>query len=868
MVVRNPLVVPFVGLAAGILVSRRLEFEARPVALAAIALVVLSVVAARKVSRRTGLIATCAAFVQAGILIDLHHRPPPPPQIDFTPGERLVLEGCVVEPPAFGADREQFVLELEPGARVRVNWYVRDGEQPPRLHYGQRVEIEARLRRPRNYGNPGAFDFVGYLARRDIYWLASVNSRSAPRVTGTCKNHLLGWVYGARQAALERLDHLYANDPFAAGMLRATLVGDTARLEQQWVDSFRRTGTYHALVISGLHLTTLTTCLVFFLRVLSVGVGWSLLLTAGLAWAYALVAGGAAPVVRAAAGLTLFLTGRWFYRKPLVVNLLAAVGIVFLLSDPAQLFDPSFQLSFLSVALIGAIAIPVLEQTTDPYERGTRSLGNLRWDGHLPPRVAQMRVEWRLVAETLAWCFRIPSSASLMVASLLARFGFFFWNLLIVSAVVQFGLALPLICYFHANSYSGLTANLLVVPLMNAVIPVGFLALATGWPWPAEWAAWLIHAASRVAGWHAEHDPGGRVPEPPEWLFWAFLLALVLSAVAVGRGRLPGDARKTELRRRPDGGVCLSGLMRAARPFALRILAGASFAAAFLILVTHPFEPPMTPGTLEVTAVDVGQGDSTWIQAPEGQHMLVDTGGLLAYGRRRTNFDIGEEVVSDYLFTRSIRHIDVVALTHAHEDHIGGLRAIVDNFRPREVWTGALPDAEPWTLLRDHLRRAGVRIIAPRAGERRRWGGVDIEFLSPPPEYETSGKPNNNDSLVFRLQYGSGSFLMTGDVERAMEYRMAGSGLLQPTDVLKVAHHGSRTSSTDEFLEAVRPTWAIISSGADNQFRHPHPEVLERLARRGVRLLRTDQSGQITIRTDGRRWTIGCYFCAGFANEY
>ncbi|MFN7924975.1 MAG: ComEC/Rec2 family competence protein [Bryobacteraceae bacterium] len=831
MPLRDPLVVPLGGIAAGIVASRRLAFEPGPVWIALTALALLAVLATWKVSRRAAALAWLAAFLAVGILVDLAHRPGAPPRIEFTPGESLRLEGCVVQPPAIGEDREQFVLELEPGARVRVNWYVREGEEPPRLHYGLRVALDARLRRPHNYNNPGSFDFVHYLARRDIHWLGSANAKSGLEMLGECGDKRLAWIYGLREAAVTRLDEIYAQDAFAAGMTRGILIGDTARLEQNWVESFRRTGTYHALVISGLHLTTLTACFVFLLRVASVGVGWSLALTAAMGWIYALAAGGSAPVVRAAAGLTLFGMGRFLFRRPRVLNLLAAVAIGFLLIDPEQLFDPSFQLSFLSVALIGAIAVPMLERTTDPFARAVHSLGDKRIDSHLPPRAAAMRVEWRLLAETLALAIRVPERWSLLLMSIAGRCWFFVWNLFVVSGVVQCGLALPMVSYFHSMPVTGLTANLLIVPAMNLVIPAGFLALATGWHWPAWAAAALIRFSSQVADWHARRDPGGRVPEPPEWLLWAFVVALILAAVSIP-----------------------------ARP-AFRWAGGVAFALALGLLLIHPFPAQTEAGKLEVTAIDVGQGDSLWIAAPTGETMLVDTGGFLTYGRRKPSFDIGEEVVSDYLFTRSIKRIDLVAISHAHEDHMGGLRAVAANFRPREVWIGAFPEVEPWISLRGQLRDLGVRVVTPKAGETRRWGATQIEFLSPPSDYEPGAAPKNNDSLAFRIEYGASSFLFTGDVERAMERRMLDDGRLRPVDVLKVAHHGSRTSSTADFLDAVKPHWAIISDGAENQFHHPHPQILERLDERGVKLLRTDERGLITIKTDGRRWTIGCFAC-------
>jgi competence protein ComEC len=241
------------------------------------------------------------------------------------------------------------------------------------------------------------------------------------------------------------------------------------------------------------------------------------------------------------------------------------------------------------------------------------------------------------------------------------------------------------------------------------------------------------------------------------------------------------------------------------------------------------------------------------VMFPDGRSMVIDGGGVLQFGkpsqRRRSNLDTGEDVVSPYLWSRGIRRIDILVSTHAHQDHSGGLAAILENFRPRELWVGSNPSVE---LLR-RAAELGIPVRAPNASAAPfTYSGARIEVLSPPKDFAPS-KPGNNDSLALRISYGVHSFLLTGDLESPMERLLLADGRPLHADVLKVGHHGSKTSTTPDFLEAVSPSVAIISAGFANSFGHPNPAVLARLGERHSAILRTDQDGLSTVRSDGRK---------------
>jgi competence protein ComEC len=815
-------------MAAGILVSRYVAFSQSELLWAIAAFLLLGILAVRRDARVLAGVCCALGLFFAGILTDLAHVPGPPPDLDAAAREVVILGGCVVEPPAISGDRERFVLELEPHARAQVTLYTRVNETLPELRYGQRIELDARVRRPRNFGNPGAFDYARYLSRQEIYWTASGAAGTVRVQPGRCGNVFQKGVMDLRQAALQRLARLYPDNDYNAGMMQAILIGQSFQLQKVWTDQYRSTGTFHAIVISGTHVAIIAAFFLFLLRICFIPEGPALLLTVLVTWLYALVTGWQAPCIRSAAGLTLFAICGYFYRERRVMNLLAAVALGFLVLDPEQLFEASFQLTFLAVGFLGAFASPLIQATSGPLARGLRDLRDTGLDLHLPPRVAQFRIELRLLAETVQAATRLPQRAALLALTIPARVLLFVYDIVVISAVAQIGLALPMVVYFHRVGFSGLSANAFIVPLLGLVIPVGFIAAATGWGWVAALGGVLLHLSQVVVSWHASIEPNWRIPTPPLWL------GLALSAAMIA----------TALTRR---------WWRAASSAAVAVL--------LWFLLRHPFAPDVHPGELELSVVDVGQGDSLLVVFPDGKRMIVDGGGFPSFGpassrRSRSQLDIGEDVVAPYLWTRSIRTVDVVTLTHAHEDHIGGLPALVQDFHPRELWTGATPDSPSWNLL---CRRAGenrVRIV-PMTGPRRfAFGGAEIEVLAPPPDYVPSDTPKNNDSLVLRVRYGEHAFLLCGDAERAIEQGMLAGQALARSDVLKVPHHGSKTSSTEDFLNAVQPAFAVISVGLDNSYGHPHAVVLDRLRERGIAIFRTDRDGLVSIRTDGPRLRV------------
>lgn len=267
--------------------------------------------------------------------------------------------------------------------------------------------------------------------------------------------------------------------------------------------------------------------------------------------------------------------------------------------------------------------------------------------------------------------------------------------------------------------------------------------------------------------------------------------------------------------------------------------------------------PKILSRQLEVTFIDVGQGDAALLQTPQGKTILIDGGGFLIPGRP-VLFDVGTEVVVPYLKQRGIRKLDLVILSHPHPDHYGGLKAVTASFPIGEFWWNGqrFPD-QTFDRLMETLNDKGIPLRQVSAPLKTSIDSVLLEVLHPEKLLYKGGI--NNNCLVLRVVHGKTSFLFAGDIEREAEEELVSLPRNLRSTVLKIPHHGSRTSSSVPLIDKISPQYAIVSLQERNMFHFPHEGVLEKYKRRGIQVLRTDLNGAITFRSDGENIELETY---------
>ncbi|MBN1829106.1 MAG: DNA internalization-related competence protein ComEC/Rec2 [Deltaproteobacteria bacterium] len=727
----------------------------------------------------------------------------------FTKPGQLIIEGIISEPPRRYPERTEVVIDAcrfrnenqwRP-ASDRILLSIRWAESL--YAYGDYLRITTRLQPPRNFQNPGGFDYEQFLLFRNIRLRGVIDSPSKIILVRRGEgNPLRQLVEKLRRRIRETIDERSA--PTAAPILRALITGDAETVPREIKDIFARAGASHILAISGLHLGMIAAATSMVLLLL-MRRSTRLLLAADterLAYGlsvvpiivFTLISGLRMSAMRAAIMIIAFVAALLLRRIRDPWNVLAFAAFCILAIWPGSLFDVSFQLSFAAVAAIVSI-VPCIDASTVPGD---------------PDRTVIHR------------CL-----AKLRVIA-------------IVTIAATAGTAPLAAFYFNRISLVGILSNMLVVPLTGFIIlPSAFAAVLALSVSSTLSSAFISIASAATEGLLFITRQFAALPfasvntSTPTFVEITLVYGIFFSGIRWLVSR--------------QSGKVLSSLFRYLLP---------GIVLSLLLYESLIFYQASATKLLRVTVLDVGHGNSVFIAFPGGKSMLIDGGGFYD-----SSFDVGQHIVAPFLRKNRLSRLDTVVLTHSHEDHIGGLPYILENFNVSEVWSNGLFASTPScrSFISAIEKHAITHRIVSAETPEIAVNNVSISVLNPPEPLRLPNEDGrlqdqdnvNNTSLVFRFVYGNVAILLPADISTDVESRLAVHANSLKSAVLVMPHHGASTSSSPEFIDAVQPGIAIVSC-RDRRMEGSRNETINRYRARNIPVLRTDMHGAVTVETDGR----------------
>jgi competence protein ComEC len=790
----------------------------------------------------------------------------------FDSHDPMSFEGCAVTESEPRGEESISTIELH-GLLQKDRWIACQGKgilriaEPDREHSlaptvkltrGDRVRGWASWHAPYNYENPGSADMVGLLARRGIFIIGRAkSSRLLEIIPGDCSDPWtkLATAAGAHvRASFEPIKNREHGQP--AAILASLVIGDYSGLNNFTREVFQNSGTFHVLVVSGLHVAWIAGMLLQLFKLIRMPEQIRYLLAAGAIFLYTCIIGFQASVTRCLWMFILYLIGRTLFRKADALNILLACALILLGLQPDWLFEVGFQLSFLSVTAIAMTAVPVINAYIKPVWAPLCHSGDPKrlfmQPGPWYRRGRNLRARCEMVIEEATDRLPIVTSRALFwICRGIATVGLSIGSALAVSVSVQIWLE-PLLAYsFNRMSWISPLANLAIVPFSSIVLAAGIIASSTaGIP---HYGPLMIRFAGFLASLLLSEAvlitkiPGAwqRCPTPSAgWILGGILLLFVWSFFEWRRFWIPCAFI----------GILLACLSYGAVPF-LEILRK-DFGLALHNRKEEIWEK--NASVLSFTFLDVGEGDSIVIHFPDTRVWLMDAGGLRTTQSQEDNtlaFDIGEAVVSRYLWHEWTTHLDRLILSHTDSDHSGGMPAIMKNFRIAKFnYSASRADSAILDNILNIAHDQGIRVNLRQAGMEEIVGMVTVRTIHPPAD-SRQGSANEN-SLTLQFIFKHFSALLTGDLEKSGEQDVLSQPIDMHSELLKVGHHGSRFGTSNDFLDRTQPQWAIVSAGRNNTFGHPSPEVLARLLHHNARPILTLDEGAVTFETDGERYAI------------
>jgi competence protein ComEC len=744
-------------------------------------------------------------------------------------GKTTSIEGKIYSSPRVLADRTYYLLELESLNTRSTTGTVRVSVYKPHTVFkaGDRVRFnKLRLKIPRNFKNPGRFDYHLYLKSRGIDVTGNISRPETMEQVG--RFDLPFWHAGPQQLRnhlVKSLEKLFPDEEGA--LLKAMVLGMKDSLPTKVRENYIATGLAHLMAVSGLHIGFVAATSYFILWPLvfyglfrlnpdSARAGHTRKVTAVLCLIpvlfYMVVVGAKVSSLRAGIMVSALLIAILFDRQSSLFNAFLTAGFIILLWKPESILDVGFQLSFMAVGGILLVFTLLSQINDDPVAR----MGEPTWSQKLmrgyPPKISflenlKLRFEKILIGGTVA-------------------------------SVTVTAITLPVLIYqFNRISLVGIFLNILMVPLASLLIPAVLLMVIVGTVSSTLAAILSIPALAltRFFLWVPEvfaHSSFSSiyVPTPPSlWLVFYF------SVFVTGLFILRSQALNQEV----------AGLLK--KSFIVSVVCA-------LVLFSWPRAFQFPSDKLTISVLDVGQGESLLIEFPNGKTLIMDGGGFY-----KNRLDVGGRVVAPFLWNRGIRKIDYMVATHSDNDHIRGLYSLLDLFPVKHFLTlGDNFVGQRLRSLQNQAHKKGAQFLHLKMNEPIVVGEVRLIPLHPEQDQSSSSdrRVDNDLSLVLRLEYRDFSMLFTGDISNKIEEKLSKNPQQIEADILKAPHHGSRFSNSPTFIKAVSPDTVVFSSGYLNRMHHPHFKTLERYQRANVDIRRTDLHGAVQVITNGNSYEI------------
>jgi competence protein ComEC len=766
------------------------------------------------------------------------------------------------------------------------------------LRYGARIRVMVVVFTEESFRNPGVNRLTEFLEQRGYDASATIKSPLLIERLDDERVFLpLAWLYKFRSRLIA--DVLKKFSPETAGVLTASLFGNRYYLSYSTAERFREGGTFHVLVISGLHISFLGFVSLVLIRRITQRRWIQFAVSIAVVWAYSLMVGAETSVVRAAVMFTAISFAPVINRQSVSFNALGGAALVLLVYRPADLFDPSFQLTFLAVLAIVAFALPIIERLRSigkwqPSDETPYPPNCLSWLRKLSETLYWSERNWQRELKRSTWScnlFKTPLAEKLerfRIQKLLRSC----FEALIVSFCVL-AMMLPLmILYFHRLSIAAVVLNIFVEVLIAAMCLSALIALIVSNF--SEMFSYIFISLAETFNYLATHSvtpfsrfriASFRIPEYSGFasiIYGIYFLPLTVLLVELARWQ-PLSCDGATARPRDGATLATSSLSQAVTQSRSRTIAQSRrrivatslslLIFLFALIVFHPFSAKSTDGRLQIDFLDVGQGDSALITTPDGTTILIDGGGRGQNKLPKISDDendeepfmrdtrgVGEAVVAEFLWHRGLSRVDYIVATHADTDHIDGLNDVARNFKIKNALVARAPSNDPeFFKFANTLKRENIPLKIISRGDVLKFGDVTIEILAPEKTNDANTKSSNEESVVLILRYGSRAFLFTGDIESKTENALLVSPESLRSDVVKVAHHGSKTSSTENFIGATQAKFAIISVGLLSPFGHPNKEVTERWKSNNAEVMTTGAKGTITFSTDGKDLKVETY---------